>query len=300
MPANNLEAFIPERWSRKLIEKLRMKNLAMAVMANRDYEGEIKQAGDTVHVRTVGRITMNSYTRGLPITYEGLAPTRETMTINDAKYFAFAIDDLDVAQSEFDVYDAYTREALVSFDETIDTKIFGYTTAAHADNRISNGGSAIDISATGSGTAVYELLVDAGARLDAFNVPGDGRWVVITPYVRSLLAKDTKYLVRATTMGDSIVTSALAGMTARTAPNYVGNIAGFDVYWSNNLPKDGANYYLPYGQGRPVSYANQLQKVERIRLESSFGDAVRGLMLHDGKVFDEPSKQLGYIYVDNS
>jgi hypothetical protein len=101
-------------------------------------------------------------------------------------------------------------------------------------------------------------------------------------------------------MGDTVVKSARPGMTAGTAPNYLGTLGDFDVYWSNNLKRNGANRYMPFGVGRPISYANQLQEVERLRLESTFANAVRGLILHDGKVFSEHSKRLGYIYVDNS
>jgi len=302
---NNLKPFIPEKWASALIQKVRPVNVGMAVCANTDYEGDIKNFGDTVQVRTAGRITMQPYARGQTIAYETLAPTKESMTINDAASFAFAVDDLDDAQSDIDIYDAYTKEAAVTVNEWIDTKIFSFVKDADDRNVIDSSGSAIDVTSSGAGTAVYELLVKAAFNLNNLNVPQAGRWAVVTPYVVSLLAQDTKYLVRSTSMGDAVVTSAASGFNAATAPNFVGRIAGFDLYWSNNLPLQSgsgatATYFAPYGQGRPISYASQLQKVERIRRQDTFADAVRGLLLHDGKVFAEYAKRLGYFFVNNS
>lgn len=37
---NDLSAFIPEIWSRRIIANINQSNVAMAVMANTDYEGE--------------------------------------------------------------------------------------------------------------------------------------------------------------------------------------------------------------------------------------------------------------------
>lgn len=306
MPSN-FAAFDPDVWSKRLIQKVRQANVAMAIAANMDYEGEIKAFGATVQVRTVGRVTIQSYTKGQTINYETLAPTKEPMAIRDSDMFAFNVDDLDVAQSDIDIYDAYTNEASISMSELIDTKVLSYTSAANAANQISNSGSAIAVTSTGSGTAIYELLVAAGLNLDSFNVPQEGRWAIVTPFVKSLLAKDTKYLIRATAMGDAVVRTAIPGMTAATAPNYLGQIAGFDLYWSNNLPvasgvrgASSATYLCPYGQGKPIAYAAQLREVERLRLESTFATAVRGLILHDGTVFNEYSKKLGSILVTNS
>jgi hypothetical protein len=298
---NNFDAFIPEVWSTRVIEKLYQSNLALALLANTDYEGEIKNQGDTVQVRTFGRVTVSNYSRSTPINYEALAPTKEPMTINDAKYVAFQVDDLDDAQSDIDPMTGYVREGAVAIDETIDTKVFSYVTSANTSNQISNSGSAIDIaSGTAGATHVYDNIVAAGKCLDDQNAPQDGRWLIVSPYFKSLLLKDVVYFIKGSALGDTLLTTGRPGMTARTAPNFIGQIAGFDVYWSNNLPTNGSNRYCPFGQGRPIAYAAQLRKSEMIRLESTFASAFRSLLLHDGKLFTEPAKRLGYIYVDNS
>lgn len=300
---NNLSAFLPEKWAPLVVEKLYQSNVALAVLANNNYEGTVSGAGSTVWVRTFGRITTAKYTRGQPISFQNLAPSKESLTINDADHFAFMVDDLDNVQADIDIYGGYTREGAIAIGEIVDTKVFSYVTSAATANQITSGGSAITITSSTATTAIVELLGTAAANLDAQNAPQEGRWVVVSPGVKKLMLLDTKYLVRAAALGDSIITSGRIDwsngnytMTARTAPNFIGQVAGFDIYWSNNLPKDGSgNRYLPYGVGKPIAYVNQFQNVETVRPPEYFATAIKGLILHDGAVFTEMAKRLGYI-----
>jgi hypothetical protein len=275
----------------------------MAVLANTDYEGEIRQQGDTVQVRTYGSVTVQDYQRGMTIAAEDLVPTKEAMTVGSAKYFAFDVDDLDRAQNDLSAVQGYTSRAGVALANHIDSYLLAFHASALAANKITGGGgAAINIDANGAGTAVYELLVDAGTKLDDQSVPLVDRWAIISPYAKGLCLKSTTYLIRASELGDQVVTSG--GLPARDAARrgFLGQMAGFNIWVSTNLPTNGANRYLVYGQGKPVSYAAQIPPgtLESMRLESTFATRVRGLLLHGGKVFAEQSKQLGTIYVDNS
>ena len=53
--------FIPEIWSGKLIEKF-YATTVLAAISNTDYEGEIKNQGDKVSIRTQPTITISDYT----------------------------------------------------------------------------------------------------------------------------------------------------------------------------------------------------------------------------------------------
>lgn len=302
--ANNLDNFVPEIWSRNVITNIDQVNVAMAAIANTNYEGEISAFGDTVQVRTFGNVTVQNYQRGQTLAPEDLVPTKETLTIDQAKAFVFDVDDLDKVQNDIDAIQGYTGRAGVAVSNNMDTYAMSFYSSAHSSNQLSNSGSAYDVSANTSGTAIYELLVNAGVALDNFNVPSDQRWVIVSPYVKGLLLKSTTYLIRATDLGDSIVSTARIEMTARQAMSrgYLGQAGGFDVWTSTNLATNGNNRYLLYGQGKPLSFAAQIQpgSVEAIRLQDTFGTRVRGLVLYGGKVFAEDSKRLGYIYVDNS
>lgn len=53
--------FIPEIWSARLLEHMDKVHVYANLM-NRDYEGDIKAYGDTVHINLLGDITISNYT----------------------------------------------------------------------------------------------------------------------------------------------------------------------------------------------------------------------------------------------
>ena len=50
--------FIPEVWSAAILEALRAK-LVFPSLCNRDYEGDIREAGDTVHITGYDDVTVH-------------------------------------------------------------------------------------------------------------------------------------------------------------------------------------------------------------------------------------------------
>lgn len=293
--ANNLAAFNAQAWSKQLIRNLDQINV-MLPLVNTDYAGEIQNVGDTVKVRTLGSIALGSYTKNGTISYSDLAPVVEAMTIADAEYFAFKVDDLDKAQNDINALNAYTSRAAVGMSNTVEAKILSMYGAALAANKITGAASAaITLTSNATdGTSVYDNLVLARANLSKRNVPAQGRWVVVDPDTTSLLLKDTVHFIRATDLGDAIVQNGtIDGALGR--PGFIGRCAGFDVYESNAVPVVTTTKYLVYGHPMAISYAAQIRQMEAIRLETTFATAVRGLLLHDCAVFAETSKALGTI-----
>jgi hypothetical protein len=297
--ANNLSAFNAQAWSKRIVQKLDPINVGK-FLCNTDYEGELQNVGDTVQVRTPGDITMSTYVKGTPISYEDLAPTKEAFTISEAKYFSFKVDDVDQAQNDLSALDIYARRAAVAINNTINAKVFAQYTKALAANKIDEAGAAITLNSsttqTGATRGVYPCFVKAAELLSTQNVPEDGRWAVVNPVIRTLLLNDTAHFVRASALGDMVVTSgrfSTGTATARTAPGFIGQIAGFDVYMVTNLPSAGANQtFALFGDNQAITYAAQITKLEALRLQSEFADAIRGLLLHDATVFAECSKRL--------
>ena len=62
----SIQKFIPQIWSARLLDKL-SNELVYGNLVNRDYEGEISQAGDTVHINSFGAITVKKYTKNSEI-----------------------------------------------------------------------------------------------------------------------------------------------------------------------------------------------------------------------------------------
>src|SRR5688572_26417901 len=99
-------------WSKALLSNLD-RNHCFAHHMNRDYEGDIRAQGDTVKISSIGRITVKNYTRNAGAGGTAASPsiagidrpeiligTSMFLTIDQAKYFNFEIDDVDKWQQQ--------------------------------------------------------------------------------------------------------------------------------------------------------------------------------------------------------
>lgn len=98
------DTFIPQLWSARLLAHLD-KNLVLGNLVNRDYEGEIRNYGDTVKINQIGDITVKDYTQGTPIDYEDVSGEATELHIDQQKYWAFKVEDIDAAQANIALMD---------------------------------------------------------------------------------------------------------------------------------------------------------------------------------------------------
>lgn len=176
----------------------------------------------------------------------------------------------------------------------------GYTSAPTVT--FVGGGPITLTSDTSTLTGIYALFCRARAIQSNNNVPlaYGGRWAVVDPNTTSLLLQDTDHFIRAGELGDSIVQTGLIGgemvqRRASEAPGYIGQIAGYTVYETPHVPTSGGTKFLLFGDNEAISYAAQITELETLRLQTTFANAVRGLLLHDTFVPDEASKRLVVI-----
>lgn len=265
-----IDTFIPELWSARLMAALDKSHVATAFV-NRDYEGEIKQKGDTVHINTIGAITVNNYSIGTPITVQTLSTSDQTLVIDQQKYFAFALDDIDNTQAAGPVIDKAMGRAAYALSDTSDQFLFGKMVAgAKAANVI--GTDAVPITLTSSN--IYDYIVDLGALLDGENVPTQGRRIAINPATYALLLKDTTHW------------SPLKGSNdnGTFVNGFVGEMAGFEVYKTNNLVTSATSFAIVASVPEATTYAEQIVKTEKFRPQDAFSDAVKGLHVYGAKV----------------
>lgn len=164
--ANNLSAFTPKKFSLKTIAKLWNETLYNKV-CNTDYEGEIKNEGDRVVVRTEQDINLNTYTKGMTLVAQDLAPISEELVVDQLKYFKFIVDDVDKMQNDIKTIDKHAENAKKQVSKTIDTDIFSYAwKEVHGDNFIgtdySTGTVAVAVTTgvvTGTGTTFTTGMV---------------------------------------------------------------------------------------------------------------------------------------------
>jgi len=263
---------LPSIWSARILAKLE-KNLVFAQpgVVNRDYEGDIRAAGDRVHIHSFNDLTIGTYTKNsTTISYEQLTDTRVTLLIDQSKYFAFKIDDIDAAQMQPKLIDAAADRAAYQLAEDSDSYIAGlYSGASTAspDNTIET--------TQFTASNVYQKLVDLSVLMDNVNLPAEGRFVIVPPWVKGLLLQNSTFV---TASQPSVVLNG-----------QVGQIAGLNVLVSNNVKTTGSAPVVSHmmaGHPSAIAYAEQIVNVEGLRLEGSFADAVRGLHLYGAKVLD--------------
>lgn len=265
-------SFIPELWSARLLYALEKSHVA-ANLVNRDYEGTIRQQGDTVHINSIGAVTVDDYTRNTDIDDpEILTTTDQTLLIDQAKYFNFQIDDVDAAQAAGDMMDAAMARAAYALNDTADTFLLKTIVNGADSGNILGSSTAVSVSADN----IYENIVALGTALDKQNVPRTGRYIVVPPDVYALLLLD-----------DRFVKASDGGTANSTLLNgEVGRVAGFTVYMSNNVPFATDTWSIPASVAYSTTYAEQIVSTEAYRMEKRFADAVKGLHVYGAKVTD--------------
>lgn len=248
--------FIPEVWSARLLENLR-RQLVFGALANRNYEGEIAQYGDTVHINSIADITVKEYTPNTDIDNpEQLTTVDQTLEIDHAAYYNFFLNDVDAAQARGDLMDAAMRNASYKLAEDTEDYILGVILAAG------------QIKGTAAADKVYESIVAIKTAMDEKNVPKEGRKLVVSPAAEGALLLDNRFITGG--KGEN-----------RLENGYVARAAGFDIYVSNATGMDGKMVAF---RSDDLTFANQLTKTEAYRREKGFDDGVKGLNLCGAKV----------------
>lgn len=266
----SVNKFRPEIWSALLLQALR-KQLVYNVFTNNDYEGDIAEAGDTVRITTVGRPTIGTYVPNVTvITPEAPKESQRTLVVDQSKFFAVEVDDVDARQAKGNIMPTLTDEAGFGFADVIDQYIASFYTAIQSANQL---GSIGVNSATTPTDAYDKVLVPLRVKLDKANVPNKGRNAVITPEMHGCLLRDQRFVSFGT--GDNLAT---------LEEGIVGRAAGFTISLSNNTPNTtGQEFAVVAGTNRAITFANQINKMEAYRPQSAFADAVKGLVLYGAK-----------------
>lgn len=259
--------FIPEVWSAAILEALRAK-LVFPSLCNRDYEGDIREAGDTVHITGYDDVTVHEYVRGKAITVDDATDKEAAvLKIDKSDYFAFKVNDLDKAQAKADMTGKFTNSAAYNMMKNVENYISNLMDTAAAPPA-----KTVDV---GTPADAYLAVVEAGRKLDVQNVPDEGRWLVVSPDFYSLLLQDSRF-IEGTEAGHNTLLNGV-----------VGQVRGFTVVKSNNVPRKSASpdtQSILAGTNAAVTFAQQVSQVEAMRMQTDFADMVRGLDLYGAKV----------------
>jgi hypothetical protein len=263
--ANSAANFIPEIWSKKLQAKFYASSVLPSI-SNTDYEGEITGEGNKVKIRTVPSVTVSDYTG--TVSYADVTTQIVELNIDKAKSYAFKVDDILKVQADIAFQNESAKDAAEQMRIAVETDVLA--------NIVTGATTTLD-KASVSASNILDHVLEAGRKLDELNIPESDRFIVLSPLYIEMLKKSD--LRQAYLTGDA---------TSPLRNGKVGMIDRFTVYQSNLLAigtgGDAGKTLCLAGHPKATCFASQFVKTETIRLETTFGDGVRGLKVYGYKV----------------
>ena len=258
--------FVPEVFS-KLLQAKFYKQSVLPAISNTDYEGEISGQGDKVVIRTVPAVTINDYAG--TVSNQELTTAKVEMLIDKAKYYSFKIDDVLAAQADINMLEAASSDAAEGMRVAVESDVL---------SSVVTGATTIGAQTTITSSNVLAEILELSTALDNLNIPEEGRFIVLPPSMISLLKQSELRQAYLTGDSESPLRNGRVGMVDR-----------FTVYQSNMLftassGVDDTYTHVLAGHPKAISFASQFTNTETVRLETTFGDAVRGLKVYGSKV----------------
>ena len=257
--------FIQSIWSKKIQDDLELK-CKLVDNCLRDYEGDVKHAG-SVKILGVGEPTIGAYDSTQDITIEEMSDKGQVLTIDQANYFAFYVDDVNQAQSVAGLREKYQEKAVHGLATARDSYVAGLIKGA------ANATTATNLTQDAVKTAIDNAIVALRER----NFDEEGV-IEITPAVYNVFKN---CLITLSTNNPEYIKKGI-----------VGKYDDFDVVMSNNMAKDGSHAYCDVRGKKAIAFAGQINEVEALRAEKKFKDIVRGLDTFGAKVIDEARIQV--------
>ena len=274
--------FVPSVWAADILRALQtLLVYANPAIINSDYEGDIASVGDSVRINMVGDVTVKDYTKGSDIdSPEDLTDAQLTLLIDQAKYFNFAVDDIDKRQAQNGLREEAAMRAAYGLRKALDSFVAAQYTDIDTGNFVGSTGSAITGFSSDSKKA-YKQLTVLKQKLDDTDTPEEGRWVVVPTWFEGYLLNDDRVISYGTPENR---TAMKEGFKAGDN-GLIGRAAGFDVYRSTLVPNSSSTEYKVIAGHRSAwSKAEQILETEAYRPEKRFADALKGLHVYGAKV----------------
>ena len=246
--------FIQQIWSKKIQDDLELK-CKLVDNCLRDYEGDCKYA-QSVKILGVGEPTIGKYDGTQDITIEDMSDRGQILTIDQANYFAFYVDDVDQAQSVPGLKEKYQEKAVHGLAVARDTYVAELI--ASATNK-----TPVTMTEEGFKKAVDDAIVALRKR----NFDEEGV-IEVGPEGYNLFKN---HLITLSTNNPEYIKKGIVGM-----------YDNMEVIMSNNLKTPG-----DVRGKKAIAFAGQINEVEALRAEKRFKDIVRGLDTFGAKVIDE-------------
>ena len=257
---------IPKLVSAKVIKELE-KNLVAKRICTMDTGSQIKKYGDQVTFAGLDNPTVKDYEG--TIEYETLNDTGVTLLIDQRKYVAFKVDDIEAFQSAIDIKGTQVERAAYELKDNADA----YVLALASDSSIK---AIVDATATGKEISEDNALQYASKvarKLNEANVPAGQRFFVIDPMVQ-------EYMTNA-----GLKFGVNEGMKGFEGGLEWADYLGMKTFVSNNVKVASNIHYCLAGSYNAIVYADQIVKSRFIaEAENAFEGLYSSLHVFGAKI----------------
>ncbi|MDA2474612.1 hypothetical protein PDN47_26595 [Bacillus cereus] len=260
----SVATFIPTIWEARLMANFHKRSIADLITTK-----PAKIEGNKIIFNRVGAVNVKDYSGS--VEWDDTNPSKVEINMDQKKYFAFKVDDVDAVQAAGDLIDPHTQEAGSVLQETVDTFVLGLYTGAHKDNVIGTDSAAIELSPKNA----YDYIVDLNTTLNMKKVPKTDRFTIINSQVLGLLSKDDRFTKQPVILENGVVEGQV--------------INGSQIVVSEEIHNTSGKYKILALHKSGIGHGKQLNETEAQRLQNSFADGVRGLMVYGAGVLRSES-----------
>ena len=196
-------------------------------------------SGDTLHIKTVGSVTLQEASEDTPLVYNPIETGEITMAITDYVGDAWYVtDDLREDGNQIDtLMGERSAESTRAIQENFETRFLATAQAGqtNAAANVINGfphriSSTVATSGSENSFALSQLI-QVRLAFDKANVPSEGRVFICDPIVEATLNSLVTITHDVTPFGQKILEQGMA-----RGQRFVMNLYGFDIIQSNRLP----------------------------------------------------------------
>lgn len=252
----------PAIWHASLFENLHQNTFVISTL-NREYEGDIVRGGESVKITGFSQPTIGTYAG--TITRQALTDSTQSLLIDQKRYYAYLVDDVDKVQAAGS-FDAVQRDAGLGLADVAEDYVLTSMIA---------GGTSAGVTAVTTLAHADAAVVKIRTGLVKAKVPSTERYLAVNPEAAALLMDGSGSLFKANEAGsDDVIRNGV-----------IGRYRGFTVIESPSaaLLNTSKPVFVGYW-GRAVAYADQLVQQRANPALDAFGDQIDGLHVYGSKV----------------
>ena len=329
--------YIPSVYSALLVKKFYPQTI-FGNISQTDYEGDIKEQGDTVFIRTRPKIETFRYKKGMVLPVQNPESPYMSLKIDQGEGFSFAIDRVDEFQSDIKLMNEWADDASAQMKQVLDlngltsmaaagaaatgqakTTVTGYLTDGIGFDQYTIANGAVVAGGTTSkgysitaGTAAGSTMGKSNAAVSCASSANIIKQILF--YGRLLdennAPEKDRFVVlpywAMQTLKDIGSQFAQVYATGQDkSPLMSGKIPGidrFEVYGSNNLPSSTQAVVDPsaiiFGCKYATTFATQITESRIIDNPFSFGKMMQGLQVYGAQII-KPAL-LGVDFIKNA